>query len=180
MTFTFSAKKTNVSDRLKSYTEKKLGKLDRYFRSDSEAMVVFNTERDRKTIEVTIYQGALIFRARETTTEDLYSAVDAAAESIVRQIHKHKTRLEKRLREGAFERSVEEESFPGDEVSEEPDFNIVRSKKFEVKPVSVEEAILQMNMLGHQFYVFKDQNNDGAFAVVYRRNDGDYGLIETE
>ncbi len=109
----------------------------------------------------------------------MFASVDAAVTSMERQLRKHKTRLEKRLRTGAFAPAepAEETSFVPD--VEEDEFHVVRTKRFPIKPMTVDEAILQMNLLGHSFYAFKDEAG-GAFAVVYKRNDGGYGLIEDE
>ncbi len=180
MKFTFTEKKVNLSKSLHSYAEKKVGKLDRYFKTDSEANLVFSVEKDRNKVELTIRSGGTILRVSESTS-DMFASVDAAVTSMERQLRKHKTRLEKRLRQDAFERTVAEEevsTFVPD-VAEEGEFQVVRTKKFSIKPMSVDEAILQMNLLGHTFYAFKNEA-DGAFAVVYQRNDGGYGLIEDE
>jgi putative sigma-54 modulation protein len=178
MKFVFTAKRVEISNDLKAYAEKKIGKLDRYFRKDSTAYVVFSAERGRETVEITIQHGSMYFRSRQTT-QDFFASIDAAIEALVHQIHKNKTRLEKRLRKGAFERVPGTGEYQPEDIAEET-YDIVRKKHFAIKPLSPEEAILQMNMLGHKFFVFKDLTNDDAFAVVYRRNDGGYGLIETE
>lgn len=180
MKFTFTEKKVNLSKSLHNYAEKKVGKLERYFKTDSEANLVFSVEKDRNKVELTIRSGSTILRVAESTS-DMFASVDAAVTSMERQLRKHKTRLEKRLRQDAFERSVAEEdvsSFVPD-VVEESEFQVVRTKKFAIKPMAVDEAILQMNLLGHSFYAFKEEDG-GAFAVVYKRNDGGYGLIEDE
>ena len=179
MKFTFTEKKVNLPKSLHAYAEKKVGKLERYFKTDSEANLVFSVEKDRNKVELTIRSGSTILRVSESTS-DMFASVDAAVTSMERQLRKHKTRLEKRLRQDAFERSVAEEvsTFVPD-VVEENDYEVVRTKKFAIKPMTVEEAILQMNLLGHTFFAFKDEDS-GAFAVVYKRNDGGYGLIEDE
>ena len=177
MKFTFNAKRVEISEDLMNYAEKKFGKLDRYFKNDSSAHLVFSSERGRDTVEVTIYHDSMIFRSRQTT-QDFYSSIDLSVEALIRQIHKNKTRLEKRLRKGAFEREAGAPDALQQHVEEET-YDIKRIKRFAIKPISPEEAILQMNMLDHEFFVFKDQTNDDAVSVVYRRNDGGYGLIET-
>ena len=106
----------------------------------------------------------------------MFASIDAAVSTIERQIRKNKTRLARRLRQDAFVRTPEVTSFAPEE--EEPTFEIVRFKEFPMKPMAREEAILQMNLLEHTFFAFKDEENHGAFAVVYKRNDGGYGLIE--
>ena len=179
MKFTFTDKKVNMSQSLHAYAEKKVGKLDRYFKTEAEANLVFSVEKDRNKVELTIRSGSTILRVAESTS-DMFASVDAAVTSMERQLRKHKTRLEKRLRQGAFApqpEAVEETSFVPD--VEEGEFQVVRTKKFPIKPMTVDEAILQMNLLGHSFYAFKDEDG-GAFAVVYQRNDGGYGLIEDE
>ncbi|NLM61777.1 MAG: ribosome-associated translation inhibitor RaiA [Clostridiales bacterium] len=178
MKFTFNAKKVEVSEDLMEYARKKISKLERYFKKDSTAHIVFSTERGRETVEITIYHGSMIFRTRQTT-QDFFASIDQGIEVLVRQIHKNKTRLEKRLRKGAFDRAAGSD-VNGHQDVEEESYDIVRTKRFAIKPMSPEEAILQMNMLGHEFFVFKDETNSDSFAVVYRRNDGGYGLIETE
>ena len=155
-----------------------MGKLDRYFKADAEAAIVFSVEKDRNQVEVTVRSGGTVYRVSESTS-DMFASIDAAVSSIERQIRKNKARLEKRLRENAFERTVDEQSsFVPDEPEEE--FKVVRTKKFPIRPMSVEEAILQMNLVDHTFFAFRDADADGAFAVVYRRNDGGYGLIADE
>lgn len=176
MKIVFTEKKVEVSDALREYTEKKLSKLDRYFKHDAEARVSFVIERGRHQIEVTVFHDSMVFRASENTN-DMYASVDSAVAYIERQIHKNKTRLEKRLRHGAFEREIPT-TMSDPVVDEEYDFPIIRNKKFELKPMTPEEAILQMNLLNHQFFVFRNFSNGGVFAVVYKRNDGGYGLIE--
>ena len=179
MKFTFTEKKVNLPKSLHAYAEKKVGKLERYFKTDSEASMVFSVEKDRNKVELTIRSGSTILRVSESTS-DMGASVDAAVTSMERQLRKHKTRLEKRLRQDAFERTVAEEvsTFVPD-VVEENEYQVVRTKKFAIKPMTVDEAILQMNLLGHTFFAFKDEET-GAFAVVYKRDNGGYGLIEDE
>ena len=180
MKFVFTDKKVNVPNYIHNYAEKKVGKLDRFFKEDATASLTFSVEKDRNRVEVTIRSSGTIFRVSESTS-DMHASIDAAVASLERQIRKNKTRLEKRLRTGAFERSVEAEvsSFVPD-GPEEGEYKIVRTKTFPIKPMTQEEAILQMNLLGHSFFAFKNEDAGGAFAVVYHRNDGDYGIIEDE
>ena len=180
MKFTFTEKKVNLPKSLHNYAEKKVGKLERYFKTEPEANLVFSVEKDRNKVELTIRSGSTILRVAESTS-DMFASVDAAVTSMERQLRKHKTRLEKRLRQDAFERSVSAEevsSFVPD-VVEESEFEVVRTKKFPIKPMTVDEAILQMDLLGHSFFAFRNEDG-GAFSVVYKRNDGGYGLIEDE
>lgn len=178
MKFTFTDKKITLPKSVHAYAEKKIGKLDRYFRNDAEAAVVFSVEKDRNNVELTIRSGGTILRVSESTS-DMFASIDAAVSSMERQLRKNKTRLEKRLRQGAFERAVDEQSSFAPVAEEEDEFEVVRTKRFPLKPMTVDEAILQMDLLGHSFYAFKDEDG-GAFAVVYKRNDGGYGLIEDE
>ena len=174
MKCTFACKKVSLNDSIKEYTEKKVSKLDRYFQQDSDTTLTFSELRGKQTVEVTVRQVGLVVRAEETTS-DMFASVDGAVSSIERQIRKHKTRLGKRLREGAFDKIAEQQA-----ALAEDDFDVVRRKRFDVKPMSVEEAILQMNLLDHQFYFFRNSENDNTHAVVYKRAAGGYGLIESE
>ncbi|NCB50470.1 MAG: ribosome-associated translation inhibitor RaiA [Clostridia bacterium] len=175
MKFTFTEKKMEVSDDLHAYAEKKIGKIDRFFRTDSEAYVTFSTERGRFRAEVTIKNNGMFYRVSELTS-DMYASIDSAVAGIERQIRKNKSRLEKRLRDGALEREVKPVYIPSGDESEE-EFKIIRNKKFFIAPMSAEEAILQMNLLDHTFFVFRNADEEDAFSVVYRRRDGGYGLI---
>lgn len=171
MNFTFTGKKMEVDSDLRAYAERKIGKLDRLFRNESEAFVTFSTERGRCRAEVTLRNNGMFYRVSELTS-DMYASIDSAVAAIERQIRKNKTRLEKRLRENAFERSA------AIDVDEQPEeFEIIRAKRFSMKPMQVEEAVLQMELLGHEFFAFKNEDEDGAFAVVYKRKSGGYGLI---
>ena len=182
MKYVFTDKKVNLPNSIHYYAEKKVGKLDRFFKEDATAAITFSVEKDRlNKVEITIRSNGTIFRVSESTS-DMHASIDAAVTTLERQIRKNKTRLEKRLRQGAFERAldVSEVSSFAPEEPEEGEYQIVRSKTFPIKPMTRDEAILQMNLLDHSFFAFKDEDADGAFAVVYRRNDGDYGLIEDE
>ena len=177
MKFTFACKKVSLNDSIKEYAVKKLSKLDRYFREEADAYVTFSVEKDHRCVaEVTIRGGNTLFRAQtEAPDGDMRAAIDDAQSYINRQIRKNKTRLEKRLREGSVAEAAAADAF---EIPEEKEFNIVRTKRFSVKPMSAEEAILQMNLLGHDFFVFRNAE-DGKIAIVYQRKSGGYGLIET-
>ena len=181
MKFVFTDKKVNLPNKVHAYAEKKVGKLDRYFKADTEAAVVFSVEKGRNNVELTIRSGGTIIRVAESTS-DMFATIDAAVSSVERQLRKNKARLEKRLRQDAFSRSVdvEEMSSFAPEGEEEEEFRIVRTKRFSVKLMTVEEAVLQMNLVDHTFFAFKNADDDGSFAVVYKRNDGGYGLIEDD
>ncbi len=177
MKFQFSEKKVKLPGNVHAYAEKKVMKLARYFEEDAEALIVFSVEKNRNNVELTVRGAGTWFRAHESTS-DMFASIDAAVGTIEGQIRKNKTRLARRLRQDAFSRTVEETSFAADEPEEE--IKIVRSKSFRFAPMTREEAVLQMNLLDHNFFAFRDLDNDGCFAVVYRRNDGDYGLISDE
>lgn len=176
MKFQYTEKKVSLPDNVHAYAEKKVTKLDRYFRDDAEALVAFSVEKNRNKVELTVHAANTYFRSSESTS-DMFASIDAAVSDIESQIRKNKTRLARRLRQDAFTKTL------GDATSfvpeaEEADYQILRTKTFPMKPMTREEAILQMNLLGHSFFAFKDEEADGAFAVVYKRNDGGYGLIE--
>ena len=177
MKFQFSEKKVKLPGKVHDYAEKKVMKLARYFEEDAEALVVFSTEKNRNKVELTVHGAGTWFRASESTS-DMFASIDAAVGTIEGQIRKNKTRLARRLRQDAFVRSVQEETSFAPDPAEEEDLSIVRVKTFYFKPMTREEAVLQMNLLEHNFFAFRDEDNGGAFAVVYKRNDGGYGLIE--
>ena len=180
MKFVFTDKKVTLPNKVHAYAEKKVGKLDRYFKADTEAAMVFSVEKGRNNVELTIRSGGTIIRVAESTS-DMFATIDAAVSSVERQLRKNKTRLAKRLRQDAFSRSVDAEEVSSfvPEVEDE-DFRIVRTKRFPIKVMTVEEAVLQMNLVDHTFFAFKNADDDGSFAVVYKRNDGGYGLIEDD
>ena len=175
MKFQFSEKKIKLPGNVHAYAEKKVMKLARYFDEDAEALIVFSVEKNRNNVELTVHGANTWFRAHESTS-DMFASIDAAIGTIEGQIRKNKTRLARRLRQDAFARTVEETSFATDE--KEDDLSIVKIKSFYFRPMTREEAVLQMNLLEHNFFAFRDEDQDGKFAVVYRRNDGGYGLIE--
>ena len=180
MKFVFTDKKINLPNKVHAYAEKKVGKLDRYFKADTEAAMVFSVEKGRNNVELTIRSGGTIIRVAESTS-DMFATIDAAVSSVERRLRRNKTRLEKRLRQDAFTRSVDAEELSSfAPVSDEEEYHIVRTKRFPIKPMTVDEAVLQMELVGHTFFAFKDVDQDGRFAVVYKRNDGDYGLIEDD
>ena len=175
MKFQFSEKKVKLPGNVHAYAEKKVMKLARYFEEDAQALVVFSVEKNRNNVELTVRGAGTVFRANESTS-DMFASIDASIGTIEGQIRKNKTRLARRLRQDAFSRTVEETSFAAEEP--EDDLSIVRVKEFYFKPMTREEAVLQMNLLEHNFFAFRDEDNGGCFAVVYRRNDGGYGLID--
>lgn len=168
MKITIVGRQMNVWDSTKEMAEKKLSKLDKYFDEEASATVTFSCKREKDNVELTIYGGNTIFRG-EVEDTSFQNAVDRCVDLIDRQIRKNKTRLEKRLKTGAF-------NFPEyEEEIEDPEF-LIRTKEFELRPMSVEEAIMQMNLIGHQFFVFLNDETDDV-SVVYKRKDETYGLI---
>ena len=177
MKFHFIEKKLQIDPEVKSYAEKKVSKLDKFFRLESEATVTFSTERGRCRAEVTLKNNGMFYRASELTN-DMHASIDSACALIERQIRKNKTRLEKKLRDGALEREITPEYIAAEEPVEEPEvFEIIRTKRFSLKPMTPEEAILQMNLLEHEFFAFLNMEDNDSFSVVYKRKNGGYGLI---
>lgn len=181
MKFTFTDKKVHIPDHVHTYAEKKIGKLDRFFKTEPEASLVFSVEKGRNQLEVTIRASSTIIRVAESTS-DMYVTIDAAVASIERQLRKNKARLEKRLRKDAFDLAFEDHDcyYAPDDDDEEDAFEIKRAKHFFLRPMSVEEAILQMNLLNHTFFAFRNEDEGAAFSIVYRRNDGGYGIISDQ
>ncbi|MDD5602864.1 MAG: ribosome-associated translation inhibitor RaiA [Eubacteriales bacterium] len=175
MKYIITARNFDVTEGLKERIYKKMGKLEKFFNQDTEAAVTLNIQKNRHRVEVTIPFNGVIIRAEEENG-DMYSSIDKVVDVVERQIRRNRTRLEKRLREGAFR---SEETMAGQNIEEEKEFNIIKIKRFEIKPMPVEEAILQMNLVGHEFYVFINSGNSRT-NVVYRRKNGGYGLIEPE
>ena len=168
MKMTISARQMTLRDSLKDLAEKKLAKYDRFFAEEAEAQVTFSCRHDLETVEITILSNGTIFRAEEGA-DTFRTALDSAMDALDRQIRRHKTRLEKRMRSGAYAAIADEAEMPEEEFR-------IRVKTYPFKPMSPEEAIMQMELLGHQFFVFVDQDDDST-CVVYRRRDGDYGMI---
>ena len=177
MKFTYTCKKVSLNDSVKAYAEKKVGKLEKFFKEEPEASVTFSVEKKNRCVAEIMLRGAngTLFRAVcEDPDGDMRGAIDEATAQIERKIRKNKTRLAKNLRADALVSSVPAEF----DVVEDNDFDVIRTKRFAVKPMTTDEAILQMNLLDHSFYVFR-RIDDNAICVVYHRNNGGYGLIET-
>lgn len=172
MKITMIGRKVTLKDSFKEFAQKKLSKLDKFFGEDADATVTVTVEKNHQRVEVTVRDMGMVFRA-EQIADDMKDAIEAVVDILVRQIRKNKTKLEKRTHAEGFSRS---EFFGSDE--EENNYEIVRTKHISVKPMDVEEAILQMEMVGHMFYMFEDASS-GDINVVYKRNDGKYGLLES-
>jgi putative sigma-54 modulation protein len=175
MKTTITARKFEITNELRSYIEKKFSKLDKFFSDDAQARITMSVDKEGQRAEATIYSQNTIYRADEKTN-DMYTSIDILIDLIERQIRKNKTRLEKRLREGSIADLIKSST---EQVEEEKEFKIVKTKLFEAKPMDAEEAILQMNLLGHEFFVFKN-GLTGNTNIVYKRKDKNYGLIEVK
>ena len=151
-----------------------MSKLSRYFWKDTEAHVTMSVEKARQIVEVTIPFDGVVLRGEEATT-DMYASIDRVVDKIEKQIHKHRTALRKRLHESAFDQDAYEQY----ELEEEALPKIVRTKRFVVKPMDINEAQMQMELLGHQFFVFRNAMTNEV-NVIYKRKDGDIGLIEPD
>lgn len=176
MKLNFTGKNMEITDALRDVTEKKIGKLDKYFQKDIEGNVTFSSEKNRKIIEVTINLPGTIIRAEEST-DDMYASIDKAVDILERQIRKHKTKLQNRYKNNETIRFENVVPLTQEEDGDKP--KLVKKKKFGIKPMSSEEAILQMELLRHNFFVFMNSNNEEV-SIVYKRKDGNYGLIEPE
>lgn len=177
MKFTIIGRKIDVKPKVKDYIEKKLSKLDKFFREEADARVVIGTIKDNDYIEAAIYAGGMIYRA-EVTESEMFVAVDKIVDIIERQIRKNKTKLEKRIKKEALNDAVMLSGINYDEAEDTSEFDIVKTKRFAIKPMSVEEAILQMNLLGHSFFIFKNMDTNET-NIVYKRNDKKYAVIES-
>ncbi|HPR40488.1 MAG TPA: ribosome-associated translation inhibitor RaiA [Oscillospiraceae bacterium] len=169
MNIRITSRNTAVRDEFRERCEKKIKKFDRFFGESADAVVTVSNQNGRETVEVTITSGGMLFRA-EKTTSDRMDSLEAVSDALTKQITRNKTRLETKFRTGTFQPSF------NDEVTPE-DYGVVRIKHFPLKPMNVQEAILQMNMLDHSFFMFRNEETD-EINVVYRRNDENYGLLE--
>ncbi|BFH11257.1 ribosome-associated translation inhibitor RaiA [Paenibacillus melissococcoides] len=167
-----------VTDALLDYVEKKLGRLERYFEAPptSDVNVTLSVIRDLHIVEVTIPLPGLLLRA-EDRSKDMYASIDSVTDKLERQIRKHKTKVNRKFRQTGTDASLFSDAATPVPVDEEDQLEVVRTKRFTLKPMDVEEAILQMNMIGHSFFVFSNAETKEV-NVVYRRTDGRYGLIE--
>ncbi|MCQ2434843.1 MAG: ribosome-associated translation inhibitor RaiA [Oscillospiraceae bacterium] len=171
MKLNIMAKKIQVGSGFTDTAQKKLNqKLDKFFEDEAEAKISLAEQRGQIVLELTVKAGSMIYRA-EQSAADKNDALDTAIDKIIRKIRRNKTKLGKRIKEAALA-----ENF-ADVVEEQTEYNVIRHKTFRLHPMSVEEAILQMNMLGHSFFLFMN-GETGATSVVYRREDGDYAVLE--
>lgn len=177
MKFKIICKKIDADEKVKAYVEKKLSKLDKFFKEEPSARVVLGTIKDNDYIEAQISAAGMIYRA-EVSDKEILAAIDRIVDVIERQIRRNKTKLEKRIKRDA---TLDSKLISGAEYNDgenEDEFEIVKKKRFTVKPMLPEEAVLQMNLLGHNFFVFKNIDTN-EMNVVYKRKDGKYALIES-
>lgn len=173
MKVSYIGKKTVIKDSFKEYVEKKLSKLEKFFDDDPTATVVVSNHDEEETVEVTIKSHGIFFRA-EKVSDDRTISMDMAIDVLTQQIVRNKTRLEKKFHDRSFPEMLE--SYLPDPIPHDADI-LVKTKKFHMGVMDVEEAILQMNMLDHEFFMFRS-GDTGEINVVYRRRDGNYGLLE--
>ncbi len=174
MKYTYTGKGMEVTESLKARVEKKLGKMDRYFPEEPEVSVRFKQQKGaRNIVEITLAVKDLILRAEESSN-DMYLSIDHAVDKLESQLRRYRTKLDKRIRSAELEPAYE--AAP---EFEEAVYDVVRVKKFAVKPMAVEDAITQMELLGHDFFLFLNEETD-TMNVLYRRNDGSYGLLQPE
>ena len=174
MKITYTARKVTLRDNFKERVEKKLAKFDKLFSNNATANVVVKLEKNRQTVEITIRDTNMVYRA-ESTMQEMNDALEKVIDILMRQIRKNKTRLEKKIKSGSIDDMFTEAA----ESIAEDEYNIVRKKQVLVKPITVEEAILEMNMVNHNFFMFINAETDDV-NVVYKRADGNYGLLEAE
>ena len=174
MKYVITGRGTNVTDGLRSAIEEKLGKLEHYFAPDTEVHVTLKVEKDRQKVEVTVPVKGHIIRA-DQVSDDMYVAIDLIEDIIERQLRKYKTKIvDSKQNVGSFT-----SEFMQEDDYEDEDVKVIRTKRFAVKPMDPEEACVQMELLNHSFYVFRNAETDEV-NVVYKRKGGDYGLIEPE
>lgn len=177
MYITVSGKNIEITDALKNIVDKKVSKLEKYFEPHIEAHATLSVERNRQIIEITIHFGGVILRAEEVH-DDMYAAIDLAVDKLEGQIRKQKTKLQKKYRDDSLRfQFIPDPVKDIDEDGDEP--KVVKTKRFAMKPMSPEEAVLQMELVGHNFFVYQDADSSDV-NVVYKRKDGNYGLIEPE
>lgn len=174
MKVTITAKKLNISQSFNEYAEQKLSaKLDRFFPEEAEAKITLAERRDMIILELTVFYNGIFYRAQQTA-KDKNDALDVTVDRIIRQIRKQKTKVEKSLRAGAFTGLS-----PEADIAEEAAYEVIRYKKFELRPMTVDEAILQMNLLDHNFFLFRNAETN-VINVVYKREEGNYSVLVPE
>ena len=174
MRIVYTARKVNLRDNFKERVEKKLQKFKKLFSEEAVVNVVVTLEKNRQTVEMTIRDKAMVYRA-ESTMPEMNDALDRVIDIMTRQIRKNKTRLEKRIKTGSLNDIISD--MPVEETVAEDEYKVVRTKQVIVKPLTIEEAILEMNMVNHDFFMFLNAETNDV-NVVYKRKDGNYGVLE--
>lgn len=169
-----------VTPALHDFVDKKLGRLEKYFDAppEREISVTMSVERGMHKVEVMLQLHGVLFRAEESS-EDMYTSIDLVVDKLEQQIHRHKTKLNQRFRNQGLRTRVREDFIGGSRSPDEGEPRVVRTKRFPIKPMDIEEAMMQMDLLGHDFYVFRNAESEEV-NVIYRRKGGDYGLIEPQ
>ncbi|MCH3959333.1 MAG: ribosome-associated translation inhibitor RaiA [Selenomonas sp.] len=177
-TFTVRGKNIEITPSLREYVEKRVGKVTKYFENVGDITVLLTVSKGRHIVEVTVpVQGGILLRGEEATM-DMYTSIDLVVEKLERQIHKQKTKLARRFRNNGFKAEALQVPAVPEKQEDDEEYKVVKTKRFIVKPMDVQEAIMQMNLLNHNFFVFRDGETEEV-NVVYRRTDGNYGLIES-
>ena len=178
-TFTIRGKNVEITPALRDYVEKRIGKVTRYFKEVGEISALLSVSKDRQKVEVTVPVQGVLLRGQEVT-DNMYTSIDLVIEKLDRQIRKHKTKMQRRFRDGTLlDEAFSAPAFSPSISDDESEFPVVKKKRLTVRPMDVQEAIMQMNLLNHDFFVYRDADTE-TVSVVYRRKDGKYGLIESE
>ncbi len=176
MNITIIGRKCSPRESFKERANKKLAKIDKFFGAEASAKITVTVEKSFQSVEITVNSDGMIFRAQERA-DNMNDALDKCVDTLIRKIRKYKTKLEKRVKSGTFDDFAFANEINEEDIAEENEFEVIRTKTVAVKPQSVEEAILQMNMLGHEFYMFINSATE-QICVVYKRKNGGYGLLE--
>lgn len=171
-------KNIEITPALKDYVAKRVGKVTKYFEALGDITVILTVEKGRHIVEVTVPINGMLLRGEEATT-DMYASIDLVIEKLEKQIEKYKTKLARKMRAGVFKGEFAAAAQTDEAAMDKEELGVVKTKRFAVKPMDVEEAIMQMNLINHDFYVFSNSDTEEV-NVIYRRKDGRYGLIEPE
>lgn len=181
LTYNIRGENIEVTPAIRDYVESKVGKIEKYFEEvpNSTAYVNLKTYSDHTAkVEVTVPLPRIVLRAEETSP-DMYGSIDLVSDKLERQIRKYKTKINRKFRHADVPEPIDPDLWGADDHEDENEIKIVRTKRFNLKPMNPEEAVLQMEMLGHDFFVYRDGESD-SIDIVYRRDDGHYGLIQTD
>ena len=176
MTVNVRGRNIEITPSLKDYVVKRVGKVTKYFEAIDEITAILTVEKGRHIVEVTVPVNGILLRGEEATA-DMYASIDLVIEKLEKQISKYKTKLSRKLRQGSFKADEVPALNLGGEKDAADETKVVKTKRFAVKPMPVDEAIMQMNLINHDFFVFTNSDTEDV-NVIYRRKDGNYGLIE--